>query len=447
MELRATLGKQAPFKKVMAQTIVACLRANAENTLPEVFFKRLAGSRLDLAFTLLESLNDERERDAGVETILPVAWDTLRLHNTNLEAALTAEDADYHRMLLQILYLSLQVHTKPITASNQTSAQPNQQSSSSPYIIDIALEITAAIARGFRSLTALLHSSPDRVSPADFSLLTALLRSCLQVPGLTRNADHLMNSFADTATPRCAATLLSWSDILAASSGGDPIYGECALLFLLEISSVAPLAESLAVDGVLSYILSTGLVDLLQSRAFGPFDNPPRMYAIWAKGLLPLMLNLLTTIGPALAAEIAAALNIFPHQLARASQALGSTSGRGALERGQDIITLSMVQELHCLALIVNVLRIYKEAGASAAVVAADVEDVKWDAAAVKEDVDALLEARRGLLEDKIMATNEREARWARMKPVREGIGGSRLEEKVLVELKRVAAVLGGAEG
>ena len=434
----------------MAQIASDCLRANTDNTLPETFFESLTEWRADLAFAMLEGLNQTKSALPEVNDILSVAWGALRSHNGELGAALEAKDAGYHRMLLKILYLAVQIYTFAVTSNSpgpQAAAKepPTELwSAAANTTTRVVLEIISkVIAQGFLSLTTLIHDSPHLVHPSDFYLLTALLRSCFRIPGLTHNSEHLLNAFADTQIPRCAATLLSWSDQFASSTSGDPIYGEVSTLFLLELSTVPVLAECLAVEGVLSHVLTTNLVRLLQKRAFGPSDRPPRMYAIWSRCILPLLLNILHSVGPAIAAEVAAALNTFPFQLQRASEAFSASSNLAGNAFVDSDITLSMAQEAHSLALIISILRTFRAAGASAAIVASQIENVKWDAAQVKEDVEGWLQ-RRGPLKERIVPSNEREELWARMRPKNEGIWESRLEEKVMEELRGVVCVLGG---
>ena len=389
-------------------------------------------------------MNRTRSTELEVNELLPVAWKTLRNHNTDIGTALTAEDSDYHRMLIRILYLALQVHASANTTSPADSwARTTSTSTALPLEI-----ISVTVAQGFRSLTNLLHESPDLVSPSDFSMLIALFRSCIRVANVARNSEHLINAFSNSQTSRCASTLLSWSDQLAVSSSGDPIYGEVSICFLLELSTVPALAENLAVEGVLSYVLTTNLIQLLQNQGFGPFDNPPRMYAIWSRGILPLLLNLLHAVGPPIAAEVAAALNAFPQQLSRANQAFGASSHTTAKPKNLavDAITLSMAQEANYLALIVKVLRTFREAGASAAVMSDQIEDVKWDATQVKDDIEGWLQ-RRGALRDRIVPNNAREEAWIKAKPDKEGAGENKLEEKILLELMGVVDIFGNSEG
>lgn len=434
----------------MAIAATACLRINANNTLPQAIFRRLSMSRADLAFTLLQRLVEVKSSRDKAKGVLEVAWSTVLSHADNLESAFTGDEADYHRMLQRILYLALQLHIQPMSIEARrfdvnTKGSPTNYTSSTTAttVLPLVYEILSrGIAGGFRSLTILLHTSPQLVQSSDLSLITALLRSCLQVPGLERDSSRLLTAFSDSQTARSAATLLSWSDRIAASSSNDPILGELAIDFLVELSTQISLAESLAVDGVLSQILSTNVIRVLQSRAFSPLDVPRRMYTIWARGMLPLMLNLLNAIGPPIAPEITAALNMFPHQLHQASNAFALNS-RGP-NISQDTITLTMATEAHNLALITGVLDAFREAGASAGILARDIGEVKWDSNQVMEDVEGWLQARSSL-RTKITATSTKEESWARRKPSHsESLCESLLEQKVVEELTGVIGVLAG---
>ena len=418
-----------------------------DDTLPPAIFDRVASSRADLAFTLLQRLVEEKSTESDVKEILPLAWATLRSYSTNLEAALGHKGADYYRLLLRILYLAIQFHTSTSLSfvgnslENESSTRPSSPRSTKS--ITLILEILSGIiASGFQSLTALLHSNPDRVLPSDFSIVTAILRACLRVPHLDQVSAQLLTAFSDSQTAYCAATLLSWSDQLASSTSGDPIFGELSVQFLVELSANTSLAESLAVDGVLGQVLSTNIVRVLQSRAFTPMESLSRMYMIWARGILPLLLNLLNALGPPIAAEVAAALNSFPKQLSYSANAFARTA------RGQNAsdgyISLSMANEAHDLALIVSILGSIREAGASAAIMAGDVEEVDWNTPQLREDVEGCLHDRVSLRR-RIVATNQKEETWLRIKPSREGVGNeSMLEEKIFAELQHVYGILAG---
>ena len=400
-------------------------------------------SRADLAFTLLQKLVEVKSDENEAKAILKTAWSLTSRHNKILESALQEEAAEYYRLLYRILYLALQLHVA--TKNPHHGSDGNHNQTNSPSIVSTVYEILSeGVAQRFRSLTVLVHSSPHLVKIPDFSLTTAMLSSCLQVTGLERESSRLLAAFSDSRTAQCAATLLSWSDQLAASTSNDPVFGEIALDFLVELSSETALAESLAVEGILSQVLSTNVIRVLQSKPYGPLDQPGRMFTMWARGFLPLALNLLNAIGPPIASEVTTALNLFPHQLAQASNAFASGARSLSLPRG--CITLSMAIEAHTLALIVSVLKSFREAGASAAVSANEIGELNWNFAQVTEDIEGWLQNRDSLRE-KIVATDKKEEGWSRRKPTDpNALSMSVLEEKIVDELKGVVGVFTGPD-
>lgn len=441
VELSACLASEPKFPQMAALTIIDCLKANTDNILPQLIFNQLSFSRAQLAFVLSQQLVDVKCADDDVKKILPTIWNTIRAHSTDLEAVLAREDADYHRILLRILYLTLQAHASPLTqAAGETCQAKDAKRSVSTATLQIVLEIiSVVVAQGFRSLAILLHTSPQFVRPGDVSLLTAILRSCLQVPELERISSHLLTAFAESQTARYATTLLSWSDQFASSFSGDPVYAELSINFLVVASSQTALAESLATDGVLGQILATNLIRVLQRKAFAPFDAPLRMYMIWSRGILPLLLNLLRAIGPPMTAEIAAALNSFPLQISQASKAFETSRSMGS---SNGLINLSVVAEAHDLSLIIGLIKSFCQAGASAAVLTSEVEGITWDASQVKEDIEGLL-LDRGTLRQRISATSSREEVLGHKKSGKRGhTSESMLEDKIVEGLTSVVGIL-----
>ena len=447
------LQTEPKFQKSMATTVMDCLESNADTFIPEAIFQRLAQERVELAFILLQRLIEVKTQTSEVKSILPTVWNTLRSYSMDLGSAIEGDGTEYYRTLLKILSLALRAHTSVTSTQSSESSEstgaehtPAQSAASaSPETLTIALEIVGVIvARGFRSLTTALHSDHSRVLPADFALINTILRTLLSIPGIDRHTTQLISKFSDHQTARCASTLLSWSDQLA--TDGDPIFGELSIFFLLELSGMPALAESLAVDGLLTQISNTNLVqNLRQRRGIGPFDNPGRMFSIWSRGILPLYLNLLHAVGPPMAVEISTALNNFPGQLARASSNFDG-KGPSPADPAAGFITLSMVSEAQTLAAITDVLDTFREAGASAGITATDILEPSWDRAQVKDDIENWMQRRPGL-RDKIVPTNEKEEAWVRQQPLNEGSGAvNRLEEKVVLELNVVLMLLSNGD-
>ena len=195
--------------------------------------------------------------------------------------------------------------------------------------------ISKVIARNFRALCSTVHSTypakqeSSLVEPADFVLLTAMMQTILRTASAATMQRQIATAIAESGLLRYASSLYSWSDSLTPD---DPGYGELSSLFLLTLSGVPLVAEQMAVEGVLSSLSSANISQYFRAPSAGttgrggkgPFDHPARLHAIWARGILPLALNILSAVGPGVASDGAAFLGSFPAQLARCESDLAA---------------------------------------------------------------------------------------------------------------------------
>ena len=203
-----------------------------------------------------------------------------------------------------------------------------------------------------------------------------ILQACLRIPSLGFCYPQIASIFMANDSARVAVTLFSWSHSLAIE--GDPVYGELSMLFLLELSTIPPVAEQLAIDGVLGQISGANVTGYLRSSIVNPLSDSAgnqRCYSIWVRGMLPLLLNILSAVGDAIGTEIALFINQFPNLLKQSSEAFDTPETSRTLPRGTfKHITLSMCSEIHSLSLIMYILRGFRQSDRGA-----DIPDVKWD--------------------------------------------------------------------
>ncbi|KAL2827624.1 nucleoporin subcomplex protein binding to Pom34-domain-containing protein [Aspergillus cavernicola] len=443
VEHSADFMAEREVQKSMTVVVKRCLEANTNGVPQEAIFESIQQTRVDFAQNLLQRLVERRAKGAEVFSLLGVVWNTLRSRRATYEDALANDDSEYYRSLLNVLFLALQFHLDaPTRTAPETLSKKAEFSSDLGIVVEI---VKIVVAQGFKSLTSYLHDQPEKCTPKDFAIITAILQSSLQVKNVDRLYEHIVYHIADNDTVRHATSLFSWADQLAAT--GDPIYGELSICFLAKLSTIPMLAEHLAVEAVLAQLSTCRLTNVLrQPKGFGPFDPVPRLYAIWTGGILPLCLNLLYHVIRT-APEVAAFLNQFEGQLTRATESF--TSARTAVSSSGNTarrISLGMASEAYSLSLISYILARLRQAGASIGVDAQAVQELKWDKAQVKEDIEELVE-RRANLRSRIVATNEKEVEWTRQKAVNAASGAeSRLEEKIVSELKATLACLGGDE-
>ncbi|KAI5210307.1 hypothetical protein AUEXF2481DRAFT_104139 [Aureobasidium subglaciale EXF-2481] len=419
----------------LAKVVQKSLSANMEVSVPAALFDNVAQTRADLAFVLLQKLTSVKSKEPVVRDLLSTAWDIVRTSNQDFEVASTPRDVDYYRTLLRILFLALQPQVyNPI----------QKEKRSAPVVPVIPLEILGTVHKNFRALCSNVHANPDSVQPADFVLLTALLQSVLRIPGIASSHSTIATGCADAGTLRYATSLYSWSDRLVTPDSVDPVYGEIAILFLLELSSVTYIAEQMAVEGVLSRLSSANLSHYLRNmNGKGPFDEPIRVFPIWSKGILPLCLNLLEAVGPPIAAEIGAFINSFPAQVRRAETDLENKQP-SLRHPYAGCLTLGLASETHSLSLISLILERLRTVGASSGASAAEIPSLEFDRANAKEQVESILRTRRNLRE-RIMPVGERETEWARQKPTAATKDiENKLEERIVDEFEAALVCLTG---
>jgi nuclear pore complex protein Nup188 len=211
------------------------------------------------------------------------------------------------------------------------------------------------------------------------------------------------------------------------------------------MSGIPSVAETLAVDGVLSQLASAKIMRLYtRAKGMGPFDNPTRLHLIWSRGILPLCLNLLDAVGAPIAAEVVSFLNTFPAQLARLGSDLSNRSSAVGIRPTDSHLTLSLATETHSLSLLWLVIERYRAAGAASGTLATDISNLEWDKAGAKDDVDDFVLGRSSV-GPLVVPANEREAELVRLRPVAAGSKAqNRLEERILVELAAASECLRG---
>jgi nuclear pore complex protein Nup188 len=450
LELSHVVAKDDRVARILTNVVKKCMKANADSTLPEALFGELMITRADLAFTLLKKLVEAKVQTTEARHLLTPIWDAIRTSTSDFDNVFSSDTVHYYRSLLRILYLALHFHLigdsdQPQDVSFRSSFRgtiPKSHNDFTEAISTQLLEILSeTVAKGFRSLATQLHADPASVSPSDFALLTALLQRTIAIPEMTMWQSQAALLFANNNTIRYATSLFSWSDRLTIQNNGvnDPIYGELSLLFLLSLSSIPALAETMAVDGVLSSLNTANLMNYYRRpNGMGHFDSPARLYSIWVKGILPLCLNLLLSVGAPIAAEISSFLNQYPEQLLRASQSINSNpSSRSHTTK----VTLSIASEAHSLALVSAIIDNVRKQGPKLGIQANDIAPLDWDKENVKEDVESWL-SRKGALRERVVAMDEREVEMLGRKGQTDG-SQNELEDRVVGELEDAGRCLG----
>lgn len=389
---------------------------------------------------LVQRLIQAKSTAINGKEFLSETWRTICCLREKFEQPVRSKDILYYRSLLKLLFLAVRVNAeaKPVsTADNlRASMRVGQSSDVIPTVIEV---LKYVVAIGVREAASTIHEDAANSSPEDLSLITGITQSCLRIPGIDLYHQQIVGIMMDNRSAEVAVSLFSFSDTLAMD--GDPIYGELSILFLLELSSMPLMAEQLAINGLLSHIASANIVTYLRRNGVGPFADSAglqRCYSIWARGILPLLLNLLDAVQSSIAVEVALFLAQFQNLVTQCEQAFDAPETNRIMTKGQTkYITLTICSEVHSMALLSYILAEFREASA-------EVPELKWDAAAVLENVEFWLSS-QGLLRERIIPMGERETEMVRRKQA-QGNATSALETKVLAEMNGIRDVLSGRE-
>ncbi|KAI8628618.1 nucleoporin subcomplex protein binding to Pom34-domain-containing protein [Xylariaceae sp. FL1651] len=439
LELSTCLPDNDTLKKQSLQVAQQCLEANQETQTHDQMFERLAESRVNLSLILVQRVVDSIPSAGDVAQLLNALWATV----SSFQEPYTPQNISIYRTLLRLLYVTLRALARSYGQTDfNASVRDSQGNSISPATVSQTVLgiLDMVVAKGFRTVVSLIHEPDTAVSTSDVVIINAVLQACLCIPGMDQSQTQILNIMAAHDAVQAAVSLYSWSDKLA--EDGDPIYGELSLVFLLELSALPLVAEQLACDGLLNHITSASLPAYLRRPNVSPFADsvgPQRCYSIWAKGIVPILLNVLSALGATIAPEVAYVLNQFPNLMQSSIERLEAPGDNQRRDRrDRTFITPLSVSEIHSLALITRVL------GALRTNNARDIPAVEWDSAALLENVDWWIDHRK-VLRDRLVALGPREADWKSMPASdvdkRRGIE-SKLEAKVVDQLEAVRIVL-----
>ncbi|KAJ2987410.1 hypothetical protein NUW58_g4521 [Xylaria curta] len=439
LELSTCLPDNDTLKKQSLQVAQQCLEANQEMQSHDQVFERLAESRVNLSLMLVQKVVHSSPSAGDVAQLLNSLWATV----SSYQEPYTPRNISMYRTLLRLLYVTLRTLVQSYGQIDfNASVRDSEGNSISPATVSQTVLgiLDLVVSKGFRTVVALIHDSDAAVSTSDIIIINAVLQACLCIPGMDQSQTQILNIMSAHDAVQAAVSLYSWADKLAEK--GDPVYGELALLFLLELSALPLVAEQLACDGLLDQITSASLATYLRRPNVSPFADSiglQRCYSIWAKGIVPILLNMLSALGATIAPEVAYVLNRFPNLMQSSIdrfEAPGDSQGRG--RQDMVFITPLSVSEIHSLALITQVLSALRTNNAR------DIPVVEWDSAALLENVDWWVDHRK-ILRERLVALGPREAEWKSMPASdadkRRG-SESRLEAKVVDQLEYIRVVL-----
>lgn len=401
---------------------------------------------VEIIFQKLTSIDDPKVTQELV-SLFPTIWQSFCDTVDNFGSMYTGPQADLNRRFLKILFLSLRPMVKAGNVGFMNSRGTTRfRLLPAKHFSELTTIATDIVPRAFKSLSELAHDEDvaKTIEAGDFVLITALFQTVIQIPGMESQTQQIALNLANSNVARYALNLFSWSDQLLID--GDPVFGELSMLFLLELSSVSAMADTLAAQGILVQLSSANLMGLFSRKmGVGPFDKPVRLHSIWVRGVLRLCLNLLDAVGPPVVVEIVSFLAQYANQADRLIRQLQNRRGNIGTRPGQSHITFNMAAEAHSMAVLSAIIDGLRSSGSMAGnIPASDIPSLPWDRASLKEEIDDWV-SEKDAMRRHVIPANDREAALFSQKPSNTATGcANRLEEVVFLELTSAAQILSG---
>lgn len=451
IEHAAYIAENEQMRHTMAHIVLNCLKTNKEMFQPGVSAEQTLQSRAEMSLALMQHLVQKQQKSGvNFRSLLVAAWECTVSAYSSYEAAIANDGLNYWRTLLSIVLLSLRFHRRnsPATPDNKRAAHASPRGGSASELIKrsessdaVVLEIvTVVVGDGLASVVLLLQEAKQaemqnqkasigvEVNGMDIILIVRMCETILSLGHMSELSTQMSERLLASSTTRAATQLYACSHLLTSEEiGGEPIYAEPSMKLMASISTLPMIAEEMAVEGILSRMLTARVTQVLQkvSNGVSHVDTRPHcqlLYRIWSEGILPLTLNLLHGVRGQIVSEVSSFLNQFPSQLSKASSAFS--------RRADQRITLSLSKEAATLALIAYALDTYRSAGPSAAIDPSSVlslEGYDEHRKVLGENISELVGLTKGALKERIVPLDERELAWYK---------DDTLTNKVLAELQ-----------
>lgn len=302
--ITSLVSSHNPDKKSLRRIAMMSIEINKEATIIPLFqgiFKR----RLDLAFYILyhcRGINDLTVEDLNV--IFKVLVDTMNQSSDSVKSS---------RQLLKIISLAL----------DEFSTRPE-------VVVDFQLQqlvhqiLEAVVIKGMKSISETSplptdsNNNEKEGNIEDIVQLIMVLRKSLKIPGIHSIFPNLVLQMTDTGTDRAVMNLYSNCTEYGNDEEG-AVYGELALLYMLEWLQVDNMADQFVINGLFGILMESPLSKLIQNGGI-VYNEHPRLYTIWTN-ILTLILVLVEKLGSRIIPEIIVFFNFFQLQISSALKA------------------------------------------------------------------------------------------------------------------------------
>lgn len=403
---------------------IACrsLAAVSQNQPGEPVFQALRITQLHVTLANLQRLDQVKLSPIQANRLLSATWDALRdylIPDVNRMDDYTSS----HRLAMRSLIYALKIQVRRQDSTGDQRKLKEKRAtleSDSPGLIGSQI-IDQVILRAVKSTIIALHEDQPATLTEELALATVILQNAAKLQGLGQYYTEISMTAISEDVLRTLANLFSWSRQI--KKDDFPLFGQYCSRLLLEFSRIPQLAEQMAIQGILGLLANASILGAIRQGTSAV--QMPKLFSIWVDDILPILLNVLSSVGKPVAQEVASFLNQFQARL----------EGSKNLWRDPEKITRSQVKESHLLILLGKIFETF-DCGKALA--------LDLDVQELTSGMIFLLEGRKSGLKGRVVPTNEEELAMART----DGSGGmNKLETLVCNELLEMRVLALGSEG
>lgn len=288
-------GQKALPLEGRAMTLAkACLEANIAEANMCVLLHTTMCDRANLAFSLIGNASANMALEE-VETVLRLAFNALVAPELTFFDSLTDGKFDVSRPLLRIIAICLKRFSR--------------EGRSSRLLLEI---FEAIISKGASNLFNRARVHPDRDVADMISIVIAIGQEVVDLCGKDIVASEFCNKLMDHNSIETAVRLYAASH--QALLDDQPIFAELSLQYMVILCSIPRVPEQLAVAGILPYIMESPISSILQSTDIRTAQCYV-LHRVWTRGVLPIIFNLLQSLGSRLLRDTIAFLRLYENQI------------------------------------------------------------------------------------------------------------------------------------
>ena len=273
----------------------ACLEANIAEAKMHTLLRATMADRANLAFSMIGSPSLDVKHEE-VKTMLRLAFTAIIAPELTFFDALADGKFDLARPLLRVVVTCLKRFEKV-------------KDRSSALLLDIFEALVA------KAATSLFNRA--RVHPAEdvadmISIIIAIGQEVVDLSNNDAIISEFCNKLMDHNSLEAAVRMYATSH--QALIDDQPIFAELSLLYMVSLAPAPRVPEQLAVARILAFIMESPISSILQSSDIRT-PHSHVLHRVWTRGVLPVIFNLLQSLGSRILHDTVAFLRLYEHQI------------------------------------------------------------------------------------------------------------------------------------